>query len=195
MPRKLSDRVKKAAGTFRADREGPPLAVPEAQAAVAAIAVNLAQAKKAAASRKLTARQKALAVNKVRVLGDDFERALEALAKARAVPVGPVIRPGLELMSEYDCRIAQPPLSLDEQDAFAFIVIDGRNCPCGVVGYAARIVLGKNEGEDWEFCSSCQKPLPWGRRNVASEEKSAREIMDRDNEVRQNALDAQRKKD
>jgi hypothetical protein len=98
-------------------------------------------------------------------------------------------------MSEYDCHVAQPPLSPDERDAFAFIVIDGRNCPCGAAGYAARIVLGKNEGKDWEFCSSCQKPLPWGRRNVAEEEKSARTIVDRNNEVRQNALDAQRKKD
>jgi hypothetical protein len=59
----------------------------------------------------------------------------------------------------------------------------------------AGIVLGKNAGEDWDFCSVCKQPLPWGRRNVALEEKSAREGSDRYNEVRQNAVDAQRKKD
>jgi len=193
MPRKKSDREKKAAGTYRGAREGPPLAVTEAQAAVAAIAVNLEQAKKAT-SGKLTARQHGLAVNKVRVLTDDFERALEALAKAKAVPVGPSIRPGLELMSAYDVHIAEPPLTPAERDVFDFAVIDGRGCPCGA-GINAPVVLGKNKGDDWEFCSVCKQPLPWGRRNVALEKKSARAIVDRYNEVRQNALDAQRKKD
>jgi hypothetical protein len=173
------------------------MTVKDAQAALATLAVALEQAKKAAASRKLTARQKALAVNKVRVLGDDFERALEALAKAKAVPVGPSIRPGLELMSAYDCHIAQPPLSPDEQDAFDFIVIDGRPCPCGA-GLNAGIVLGKHKNEDWEFCVACKQPLPWGRRNVALEKKSAREGSERYRRIQQDAVDsvnAQRKKD
>jgi hypothetical protein len=118
-----------------------------------------------------------------------------AMRQAAVKAAAPSIRPGLELMSDWDADHADPPLSADERDAFDFIVIDGRNCPCGALGYAARIVLGKNEGEDWEFCFACKKPLPWGRRNVALEEKSAREIVDRYNEVRQNALDAQRKQD
>jgi hypothetical protein len=131
MPRKLSDREKKARGTYRIrkDRDTAPLSPAAAQAAVAAVAVALAQAEKKAKVRKLTARQRALAENKVRVLNDDLERALEELGKARAVPIGPSIRPGLELMSDYDCHIAEPPLSADEQDAHDFIVIDGPQLP------------------------------------------------------------------
>jgi hypothetical protein len=62
------------------------------------------------------------------------------------------------------------------------------------VKWRPRLQLGKKGEEDWEFCFACKKPLPLGRRDVASEKKAARETVDRYTEVRQNTL-AQRKKD
>src|ERR1700682_2051575 len=123
MPRKLSDRVKKAAGTYRPDREAAPKAIADAQAAVATAVKELEAAKrkaKQATKLKLTARQRTLAEDKVRVLNDSLERALEDLAKARAVPVGPVIRPGLADMTDEEVRSAQPPLSYEEELEWLF---------------------------------------------------------------------------
>jgi hypothetical protein len=115
MPRKLSDRAKIAKGTFRKDREAAPKAIVDAQAAVAVAVKELEAAKRKAKGAKLTARQRTLAEDKVRVLNDSLELALEDMAKARAVPIAPSIRPGLELMSYDEVMNAQPPLSDAEE--------------------------------------------------------------------------------
>jgi hypothetical protein len=115
MPRKLSDRKKKEAGTYRPDREAAPKSPAEAQAAVAAAVKGLEAAKRKAKVRTLTARQRTLAQDKVRVLTDSLELALEALTKARAVPVGPVIRPGVAEMTLDEVQNADPPLTYDEE--------------------------------------------------------------------------------
>jgi hypothetical protein len=117
MPRKLSDRVKKAAGTYRADREAAPKSIVDAQAAVATAVKELEAAKQA---KGKTPRQKALAQDKVRVLNDRLELALEAMAKARAVPVGPVMRPGLSDMTDEEVRNADPPLTYEEELEWLF---------------------------------------------------------------------------
>jgi hypothetical protein len=117
MPRRLSDRVKKAAGTYRADREAARKPVVDAQAAVAAAVMELEAAKRV---KGKTARQKALALDKVRVLNDSLELALEALTKARAAPIGPTIRPGLADMTDEEVRDAQPPLSYEEELEWLF---------------------------------------------------------------------------
>jgi hypothetical protein len=116
MPRKLSDRQKMEQGTFRPDREPSPKTPAEAQADVTTAAVALEQAKKHA-KRNLTARQKKLAKDKVRVLTDLLEIALEASAKALKVAAkAPApLRPGLGQMSYEDCMNAQPPLTWDEE--------------------------------------------------------------------------------
>jgi hypothetical protein len=117
MPRKLSDRAKKAKGTFRKDREAAPKAIVDAQADVAKAVMALEAAKQA---KGKTARQKALAQDKVRILNDSLELALEALAKARAVPVGPIMRPGLADMTDEEVRTADPPLTDDEELEWLF---------------------------------------------------------------------------
>jgi hypothetical protein len=115
MPRKLSDRTKKAAGTYRPSREAAPKPVTDAQAAVAVAVSELEAAKRKAKGTKLTARQRTLAEDKVRVLNDDLELALEALSKSRAVPIAQVMRSGIDLMSHDDVLNAQPPLSDAEE--------------------------------------------------------------------------------
>jgi excisionase family DNA binding protein len=117
MPRKLSDRVKIAKGTFRKDREAAPKSLADAQTAVATAVMELEAAKRA---KGKTPRQKALAQDKVRVLNDRVELALEAMAKARAVPIGPVIRPGLAEMTDEEVRNADPPLSYEEELEYLF---------------------------------------------------------------------------
>jgi hypothetical protein len=112
MPQKLSDRAKKAAGTFRKGREAAPKPVADAQAAVAAAVMALEAAKKV---RGKTARQRTLAADKVRILNDTLERALEDLTKSRAVPLGPVIRPGVAEMTHEEVMNADPPLTYDEE--------------------------------------------------------------------------------
>jgi hypothetical protein len=131
MPRKLSDARKKKAGTYRADREAAPLTPTEAQVAVTAAALVLERAKKRANKRTLTPRQKKLAQEKVRVMGDNLEIALEISAKAlkAAAEVPAPVRPGLELMSDWEADHADPPLRVDERYAYEFIVIGGRDCP------------------------------------------------------------------
>ncbi len=117
MPRKLSDRVKRAAGTYRADRETTPKSPAAAQAAVAAAAVALEQAKAQAAD--LTGRKQAKVLERVRILADDFELALEdsakAMRQAEVQAAAPSIRTGLELLGYDDCMNASPPLTDDEE--------------------------------------------------------------------------------
>jgi hypothetical protein len=117
MPQKLSDRVKVAKGTFRKGREAAPKSPAEAQAAVAAAVMALEAAKQV---KGKTARQRALAEDKVRILNVTLERTLEDLAKARAVPVGPVMREGLADMTDEEVRDAQPPLSYEEELEWLF---------------------------------------------------------------------------
>ena len=120
MPRKLSDRKKKEAGTYRPDREAAPKTPAEAQEAVATAVQELEAAKRRAKVRALTPRQRSLAQDKVRILTDTLELALEDLAKARAVPLGPVIRPGVAEMSYGEVLNAQPPLTDDEELEWMF---------------------------------------------------------------------------
>ena len=113
MPRKLSDRKKKEAGTYRADREAAPLTTTEAQVAVTVAALALERAKRAAGKRNLTARQKKLAQDKVRVTGDNLELALEASAKAlkAAAEAPPTIREGIAGLSYNEADALLPPLT------------------------------------------------------------------------------------
>lgn len=117
MPRKLSDRIKVAKGTYRSDREAAPKSLADAQTAVATAVMELEAAKLV---KGKTARQKALAQDKVRVLNDRLELALEDLMKARAVPLAPAMRPGLAEMTYDEVMNADPPLTYDEELEYLF---------------------------------------------------------------------------
>jgi hypothetical protein len=190
-----TDEQKKAEGSYRPDRAAPVKTVDAAELALTTTITTLAAAQKKLAtlkgSKTATARrnlQKLIEIQ-TRRLQQAREDMSNAMRQAAVKAAAPSIRDGLELMSDWDADHADPPLSADERDAYDFIVIDGRGCPCGA-GLNAGVVLGENEGDEWEFCSVCKKPLPWGRRNVAEEKKSAREGADRYIKIRQNAVDA-----
>jgi hypothetical protein len=121
MPRKLSDRAKKEAGTYRPTREGTPKTVPDAQAALALATGKLSDARKRLPALKGRANAKARkhCEDRIRVFTDDVEIATEDLFKAMKAAeqraAAPDIRPGLELMSYRDCMNANPPLSDNEE--------------------------------------------------------------------------------
>src|ERR1700674_2784875 len=133
-----TDEQKRLEGSYRPARAAPVKTVDAAEQALTTTITTLAAAQKKLAtlkgSKTATARrnlQKLIEIQ-TRRLQQAREDMSNAMRQAAVEAAAPSIRDGLELMSDYDCHIAEPPLSPDERDAYDFIVIDGRPCAaCG----------------------------------------------------------------
>jgi hypothetical protein len=128
MPRKLSDRAEKEAGTYRPTREGTPKTVPDAQAALALATGKLSDARKRLPALKGRANAKARkhCEDRIRVFTDDVEIATEDLFKAMKAAeqraAAPDIRAGLaDIPATYSNFLEfNPPLSEDEEMVWMF---------------------------------------------------------------------------
>lgn len=170
MPRKKSDRAKKSTGTFRVDRQGPPLAIVTAQAQIIETALDLkvTQAKLDKKPCKLTKRQKALLRDHLRVLADDQERNFEALARAIAAAAAAAAIPPCRISEDMshaenaEIMAAVDPATWTQTEKHMEFVTYYGNRPCPKCGDSRSELLRNANNKVWEFCWKCHTPMPWG---------------------------------